>query len=561
MQIDDRLQTVLRTRAGGETSARTQFRQLVDLLGTLPSDARGDVIDSAWVKLAELSRHIPATDRAAAVAAAGLRLRSPRLVAELARAEPQIADAALTAAQLDEDEWLDLIPALPAQVRPLLRQRDDLGMRVEGLLDRLGIARHGLPPAGRASRHPANDTQPSGKSDKADQQDVGGQDPNQHEGQKDGGIGAIVRRIEAYRARHTVRDTAPMEAVPSQPLAAVAFTCDESGRVDWADAAAAPAVIGLALFSRDRSAAATGSPALAARFARRVPICGEPLHIEGGVAIAGDWRVDALARFDQRGRFTGYEGRLRRPCPPEMAPESAEGSEADRLRQLIHELRTPINAIQGFAEVIQQQLFGPTPHEYRAHAAAIAGDAARMLAGFDDLERLAKLATGAIELEPGACDLGEVVQSLADHLAPHMAARLSGFDAETAAPALPLGMAREEAERLVWRLLATLASSAAPSERMAMALSAVDGTAILTLALPRALADQADIFHAAAPHASTPLSAGMFGAGFALRLAANEAKSGGGKLERQGDILRLELPLSTSDLTAPANTESKGLPG
>jgi signal transduction histidine kinase len=548
MQIDDRLHTVLRTRAGGETSARTQFRQLVDLLGTLPSDARGEVIDAAWVKLAELSQAIPAADRAAAVAAAGLRLRSPRLVAELARAEPLIADAALSAAQLGEDEWLDLIPALPAQVRPLLRQRDDLGTRVEGLLDRLGIARHALPPAGRASRHPANDTQPAKANENAGDK-------------RDDGIGAIVRRIEAYRARHTSRDTAPVEAVPSQPLTAVAFTCNESGRIDWADGTAAPAVIGLALFSRDRSAAVTGSPDIAAQFARRVPITGETLHIEGGVAIAGEWRVDALARFDQRGRFTGYEGRLRRPCPPELAPESSEASEADRLRQLIHELRTPINAIQGFAEVIQQQLFGPTPHEYRAHAAAIAGDAARMLAGFDDLERLAKLATGAIELEPGTCDLGEVVQALADHLAPHMAARLSGFDAEAPAPALPLGMAREEAERLVWRLLATLASSAAPSERMAMSLIDVDGTAILTLTLPRGLADQADIFHAAAPNASTPLSAGMFGAGFALRLAANEAKSGGGKLERQGDTLRMELPLVASDLTTPSNTESKGLPG
>lgn len=550
MQIDDRLHTVLRTRAGGETSARTQFRQLVDLLGTLPADARGEVIDAAWVKLAELSQQIPAADRASAVAQAGMRLRSPRLVAELARAEPQIADAALSSAHLDEDEWLDLIPALPAQVRPLLRQRADLGTRVEGLLDRLGIARHALPPAGRVSRHPANDTQPATRPE--------GEDGKP---ESEDGIGAIVRRIEAYRARHSARDAQPIEAVPSQPLSAVAFTCDENGRIDWADAAAAPAVIGLALFSRERSSAAQGSPAIAARFARRVPISAETLHVEGSIAIAGEWRVDAQARFDQRGRFTGYEGRLRRPCPPEMAPDSAEGSEADRLRQLIHELRTPINAIQGFAEIIQQQLFGPTPHEYRAHAAAIAGDAARMLAGFDDLERLAKLATGAMTLEPGACDLGEVVQSLADHLAPHMAARDSAFVADAPAPALPISMAREEAERLVWRLLATLASSAAPSEHMALRLTVQLQGACLEIVLPRALADQDDVFHAAAPNASTPLSAGMFGTGFALRLAANEAMAGGGKLERLGDSLRLELPLAASDLPTPVNTESKGLSG
>ena len=58
---------------------------------------------------------------------------------------------------------------------------------------------------------------------------------------------------------------------------------------------------------------------------------------------------------------------------------------------MLHELRTPVNAIQGFAEVIQQQLFGPTPHEYRALAAGIAGDAARILSAFEELDRLAGL--------------------------------------------------------------------------------------------------------------------------------------------------------------------------
>ena len=42
MYFDDRLATVLRARAGSERAARTQFRQLVDLLGTLPGYAAAD---------------------------------------------------------------------------------------------------------------------------------------------------------------------------------------------------------------------------------------------------------------------------------------------------------------------------------------------------------------------------------------------------------------------------------------------------------------------------------------------------------------------------------------
>ena len=46
MLIDDRLATVLRQSAGGEATARIQFRQLLDLLGTLPSEAQGPQVDA-----------------------------------------------------------------------------------------------------------------------------------------------------------------------------------------------------------------------------------------------------------------------------------------------------------------------------------------------------------------------------------------------------------------------------------------------------------------------------------------------------------------------------------
>ncbi|PLK25642.1 histidine kinase [Novosphingobium sp. TH158] len=543
MQFDDRLATVLRVRAGSDAIARTQFRQLIDLLGTLPVSARGAEVDAAWVRLAELSKVIPSEDRAAVLSESGLRLRSARLVAELARTDLRVAEAALAAAQLGEDEWLDLVPALPPQARLLLRRRADLGERVDTMLERLGIARQSLPPAGSAARHPANDTH-------------GERLPEPREG-----IGAIVQRIEAYRKRRAelVEHGAPAPVRSEAPLLSTAFACDERGFVTWAEPAAAPGLTGIHLISRDGTSAAACAPGVADAFRRRVPIRGEAVTVSGAPAISGEWQMDAYPRFDAYGRFTGYEGRLRRACPPDLVPAVPQHGEADRLRQLLHELRTPVNAIQGFAEVIQQQLFGPTPHEYRAHAAAIAGDAARMLAGFDDLERLAKLTTGAMQLEPGECDLGEVALVIAQHLEPHTATRDCGFALGEEAPALPVDLAREEAERLTWRMMATLAAAAAPGERLALGLQKHGQSAILTIALPKSLADQTDVFHAAASQGSTPISAGMFGSGFALRLAASEARAAGGRLERLGNLLRLELPLALDGIGEPDNTESKGI--
>ena len=134
MHFDDRLATVLRARAGSERSARTQFRQLVDLLGTLPADACGEQVDAAWKRLAEVSQTISADDRASALEEPGLRIRSPRVVVALANAELPVANAAIRAARLTDAEWVDLIPALPPQLRRAVQLRKDLGHRAQDML-------------------------------------------------------------------------------------------------------------------------------------------------------------------------------------------------------------------------------------------------------------------------------------------------------------------------------------------------------------------------------------------------------------------------------------------
>src|SRR3546814_16785415 len=60
-------------------------------------------------------------------------------------------------------------------------------------------------------------------------------------------------------------------------------------------------------------------------------------------AIEGQWIVDAQPRFSgASGHFQGYIGRFRRPAPDvvELTPQARE---AERIRQLLHELRTPVN--------------------------------------------------------------------------------------------------------------------------------------------------------------------------------------------------------------------------
>lgn len=534
MHFDDRLATVLRHPASSEAIARAQYRQLLDLLGTLPSEAHSETVDSAYLRLAELSHAIPAAKRAAMLDEPVLRLRAPRLVAQLALGEPTVASAAMARAELGEEQWLDLVPALPVRARGLVRHRRNLPASVQALLARLGVSDRGLPPA-------ENSIEQESRPDERAVADP--ESPPQIDK-----IGAIVRRIEAFRKTRQDNDAGDAPAPAAEGLPRVVsvfdFATDPEGRIVWAEPTIAPAAVGLRLASRDVESPVQGSPELLAAFRHRQPVTAGKLTIHGAPTVAGEWRIDAAPRFDQPGgRFVGYIGRLRRPANG-SAVSAARDGEADRMRQILHELRTPVNAIQGFAEVIQQQLFGPTPHEYRALAATIASDSARMLAGFEELERLVKLDSKAMALEPGECDLLPILSATIAQLESFNTPRRSGFELDCEAPTLPIGMARTEAERLVWRLLATLAGATSPGEVLRLRAKPRGSDVRLTVRLPASLAwsDGDALFDTGAGSQTQALAAGVFGTGFALRLAATEARAAGGALERREEKLRLTLP-------------------
>jgi signal transduction histidine kinase len=591
--FDDRLATVLRQRATGEASLRTQYRQLIDLLGrerAAPQARDRSLLAAAWLRLDALAEEIPAATRARMIREPGWRFQSPDLVVHLADQEPEIAAAALTRADLASEDWAALIPCLPVRARGFLRLRRDLPLDVEALLERLGVHDRGLPapaqsgpaaaaepappaplplppapvvlrdippapPAPAALEVPELAPRPASESSAHNRDDTGRTE-----------ISALVERIAQFR-RTRSETQAELESSPLLPLGELpersgralsvfGFATDTTGRIAWAAAEAAPMVIGMRLFAG--SAAHDGaSEAIARAFQRRQPVTRAPISLEGAPAITGAWIVDAEPRFSEEGHFTGYFGRLRRvQGAAETSAAGPEAREADRIRQLLHELRTPVTAVQGYAEVIQQQLFGPAPHEYRALAAAIAADAARILAGFEELDRLARLETGAAGIEPGECDLAALLRRTAGQLAPVLAPQGAGFELDFGIgedACLIAAIDAEDAEGLVWRLLASLAAAAGPGERIGLRLDPVigagRGAARLSCTIPARLAaaaggtDGAGLFAATTRTGESAISPGLFGTGFALRLARAEARAAGGALQRDDDLLVLTLPL------------------
>lgn len=541
MLFDDRLATVLRAPAEGGAAARTQFRQLLDLLGTAPGEASDRLTAAAYTRLDELAAMIPADEQSRILREPGLRLRNRQLLAALADGEPKPAAAALATARLGEADWLELVPELPIIARGFLRHRRDLPESVRALLDRLGVRDFVLPqPEGLQQQRHSPEREP-------DPATAGGTPPA-GDGE-DEGIRGLLRRIEAFRQER--RDAPSSPQVPSgdgpqsgsQDLPdRFDFVSDAHGRISWASTEFAPFAVGMQLMHEAPgvTAAIDGRTSLLMR--RHQPLRGAPLRIDAMEAISGEWRIDAEPVFARpSGAFEGYRGRIRRPVRP--SAEDRHDTVADRMRQALHELRTPVNAIQGFAEIIQQQLFGPAPNEYRALAAAVTVDAARLLAAFEEIDRLARLESGALELTSGEADMRAVLGETVRRLEAALASRNAGFTLTISGEIFAVGIDRVEAMLLAWRVLATFAGQMASGERLALALESKAGRVSIEVPLPASLAQQEDVFVVRPPETRPVISAGTFGSGFSLRLARAEAASAGGQLDIVGERLVMALPL------------------
>ncbi|MFW2349204.1 histidine kinase dimerization/phospho-acceptor domain-containing protein [Qipengyuania sp.] len=601
MHFDDRLATVLRLRAAGERAAKTQFRQLLDLLGERPQAGDPALKAAAYLRLIALAEVIPVPERATIVGENGWRFRNPELVRWFGEAHPAIAAAALYRAQLTGAEWAELIPRLPIRARGFLRHRRDLPDAAVRVLDRLGVSDRALPMPASPARAPRTATDDEARIEPdpieplvlrpaleevapqveevapqvADgtEIDAAAEDapqpatsskasaPTGQAAGKSEDIRALVERIETFRKARSASQsdeapTLPMagldEASHRKPLAAFSFGTGSEGRIDWAEPEIAPMVIGIDLAQHRE--ADRGGEDFAAAFANRQPVRGVAVSLRGAEAIEGDWIVDAAPRFTRgEGRFFGYVGRFRRAVEP-VDDRAQRG--ADRLRQLLHELRTPVNAMQGYAEVIQQQVFGPTPHEYRALAASIAGDSARILAGFDELDRLARLETGALDLDSGESDFVAIVRGQIAQLQTVLGPRVARFEARIADRAASLALAQHEAEMLGWRILATLAGATGAGETVPLSLSLADEQVALRIQLPAQLAGAEDVFASDIRSAGSTLSSGIFGAGFSLRLARAEARAAGGELSREDNMLVLSLPLLTGAEALPSPADA-----
>lgn len=500
MRFDDRLSTVLAQPATDAHDRAVRWRQLVELLargagalvGPLAADALAEVRDGAAT--------IDPAVRAATARAISAMPLSAELVAVFAADSLGIAAPLLATASLDPQQWdVVLAEASEENRRFLLAIHPELENRPRA-------------PAPQAPERPA----PVPAADSAI--------PS---------ISDVVARIE--RLRQSRQQEVHEASAPGEQRAGggalFRWECNPSGEIAWVDGAPRGALIGRSIARQSDQELV--DPLVGRAFSMRAPFRDASLVLAGDADWAGEWKISGAPAFEPSdGRFAGYRGVASRTGRP--VAELAPWGDHDSLRELIHEIKTPLNAIIGFAEIIDGEFLGSAGQRYRERAAVIVEEARLLLGAIDDLDLAARLQSGR-EQASGPVNAGEMLERLRPQLIEQ--AGRSGVSLAFANDAAAEDCLVDPmlAERMVTRLVDVVVSASTEGERLRLQSGSADGRCTLLVGLPATLRNiLAKAGGREAGHEKAE--------SFRLRLLHGLAQLGGGDVEATDGHLKLTLP-------------------
>lgn len=536
MRFDDMLATVLAQPLTTAAARVTAWRQVVDLLGQRRAAADDPAGDRAYDLLRALRDEVPAAIRAEAARALAGHNIPAGLVGLFAEEPPAIMAPLLARARLGDGDWVALLPFFSPVARGVLRNRRDLGAPVVR-----GLANFGATDFALAAPEPDAIAWPVEEA-------VIVPDPAVPAVSGEVQIREPTARIDAFRLSPPLAEERP-DAVRQEPADRFRFETGPDGIVRWVEGAPRGALVGITLADAAEPFDHGVDGQAAGAYRQRAPFRDARLSVAGAGGAAGEWRISAVPFFDPGdGRFTGYRGTARRPRVDQTAAPATglhgDGLPPDSLRQLVHELRTPINAVVGFAEMIERQLLGPAGREYRDRAADIIAQGRRLLATVDDLDLSARIESQRLALDPvgvdGALLLGRlhgdyarIARERGVALALSVATEMPAIDAD------PVAL-----ERMIARLLAATVGLAGRGERIAIALGSGDVGVALRVTRPALIAGREErtlLDPGFSPEGDFP-DAPVLGLGFALRLVRSLALAARGRLDIAAGEFVLSLP-------------------
>ena len=514
MRFDDRLLTVLNQPADDRHDAAVRWRQLVDLVARAGSSSASPVVAEALDAIRNEAPRVEESLRAAAARSVAALPLPLGLLEYFASDSLTVAAPVLAAATLDPHQWQVIQRAADEETRGFIAT----------LHPEVGTEPNGEAAPGFIASGPPEELSPAPAYTP----------PSLHE---------VVERIERRRRMRTGElQTTPDEAEPAEPPALFRWECGPGGEIAWVEGAPRGPLIGRSIAKPKDSDGDRIDRDVIRAFGVRAPFRDGSLTVTGGGLVSGEWKISGVPAFDPAdGRFAGYRGVALRetPAPPTSATEVFPEvlADPDSLRELVHEIKTPLNAIIGFAEIIEGQYLGPADRGYRHRAAEIVRQARLLLTAIDDFDFAAKVhsASGSTR---DRVDLGALIDREAQEL--HGVASSRGVEVMVTRSRLEVAAAvqPELADRLLFRLFEALVGYADQGERIQLSADAARDGARLSISRPKGLrgVPDKDLFDAGR-------GAGVEG-GFALRLVRGLARIAGGDLIGSRDAFALVFPRS-----------------
>jgi PAS domain S-box-containing protein len=229
--------------------------------------------------------------------------------------------------------------------------------------------------------------------------------------------------------------------------------------------------------------------------------------------------------------------------------EHANQARVTFFTELSHELRSPLNAVIGFAELIEQQMVGPVgTAAYLEYATDIQSSARHLLGLINDILDHAKAEEGYLELSEAAVEIAEVLAFAVHTLAPRAAAAGVAITSMIAPEIYAVRGDERRLKQIVLNLVGNAVKFTPTGGRVAIsAIQTPDGALLLSVAdtgAGIADADQERIFQ---PFTQVKTVQGGEGTGLGLPLTRRLVELHGGVIEiesalGQGTTMTVRLP-------------------
>ena len=519
MRFDDRLATVLAQPVGSPRDRAIRWRQLVDLVAR--SGGEGD---PALLADAIAAIHSDAMQVGENVRSATARAISG-LPVPLALLELFAADRLAVAAPL-----LAGVPLDDAQVAALRAVASD---EVKPFLDSLA------PPS--APTQKAAEPEPPAKAEPEPPKPASKAEPVPS-------ISEVVARIERLRSSRERTAAAASRIAAAASPGLFRWECNPTGEIDWVEGAPRGALVGRSIATADIDEGVDDCVERA--FGIRAPFRDCMLELGDEGPLAGHWVISGVPAFSPSdGRFIGYRGVARREeldehvlaRPPAVPVGSA--ADHDSLREMIHEIKTPLNAIIGFAEIIDGQYFGPAHSRYRERAAEIVVNARSLLEAAEDLDFAARLQSARSRPGEGT-DLKAFFPAFAENVRARASRQGITLQLDASGAIGRIALDPELSERLLRRFTDAVLSATSSGERLAIEVRQSGNSCLIGISRPEAtmMAGKDDLLDPEFTIGDADRA--MLGLGFSLRLVNGLVGIAGGALEISEEWFTLSVPLA-----------------